>query len=707
MALQNFVSKAFPAISAAWLNLVDLIKVQYDRTAAEIAAGVTPTNTGFAPGNILRYGADPLGIALSTTAIQNASKVAKDVYYPVGTYLVDDMITLTISQQRHHGEGVNSIISVKSTFNLARQGLYFWTPGAYPNGAFKNGPQFENLHITCDQTGVANAGVRANLVQYPAALYMRNAPRVKIVNCLIEQFLIGVDVQGYSAGLVMDVVYLCCYTLGVVIDGSGDTIHMDYLHCIPYDTWTTNQKAIYFDGGKTDIVTGRNDGMDLINCLFLGPGVAINSFSGTGVNYPGTFTGSGWLTGKTGNALIANTGFDTAAQIISGAVGSTITLTNCYFSNGTLGNTTQVVITAGTLLVNGGFTQSTPVPSVPFFTVNNASGQLAQLNLDAGFTFNAPAGTGTLITVTGTTLSLVSITNCNFLITNAANGPLITTTGANVQMVFSGNQFGASTRGGNIALSIDTDNTHIIQGNAFNGWNIACPPGTPIASASQTVANPGVFTTLAQTWSAGQQVYITGTAPGGYALNTIYYVIAGGLTATTAELALTFGGAGIQCTSSAACSLVPINATTFTKAIIGSNSNRGTVNFNNASLQVLNGNAGSGTVAAASTVYLGPGGYANAAVSVNTFQIPKAGNIVGFQVKANSGPGGATTFVYTVFQNGVATAMTGTLTGAPSVLNVNTNFFAVAIGDRIELQLVTLAGAVATNHAFSILYEPA
>lgn len=740
-------------------------------------------------------GADPSGVGDSTSAIQTAVNTGLSVYFPasLGTstkYSVSSAVALSTPQQRLYGEGVNSLIFATSGFNLAQKGVFAWTQGAYPNGALTNGPHFDNLHISCDQSAVATppgaaiasasqtvaspgvfttaaqtwvagqpvyitgtapggfsinvvyyviaAGLtattaqlsstiggtglactsssacnlqpcfaRASLVQYPAALYLRNAPRFKVTNCLIEQFLIGIDAQGYSAGFVLDIVYLCAYTLGVVIDGNGDTIHMDYLHCIPYDTWTTNQKAIYYDGGKTDIVTGRNDGTDMTNCLFLGPCVSINSFTGTGVHYPGTFAGSGWLTGKTGNAQIVNTGFDTAAQIISAGVGSTLTLTNCYFSNGAAGNASQVVITAGTILINGGFTQSTPVPSVPFFTLNNASGQLAQLNLGGGFTFNAPQGTGTLVSMTGSTLSLVSITNCNFLVADAANGPLVTSVGANVRLTFSGNQFSASTRTGNIALSIDTDNTHVVQGNSFNGWNIAVPPGTPIASASQTVANPGVFTTAAQTWSAGQQLYITGTAPGGFALNTIYYVIAGGLTATTAELALTPGGAGIQCTASAACSLVPVNVSTFTQASIGGNTNRGTLNFNNANVQPLTGVNGSSTVAAGATVNLGPGGYQAGAANVNAWQLPKAGYITGFQVKATTGPGIGQTYTYTVLKNGVATTMVGSTTGAQGNTTSVGPPIAVVANDNVELQIVVSGGANAGNHKFSIIYEPA
>ena len=68
------------------------------RTAAEIGAGVTPVNYAYAPGNVLRYGADPTGTNDSTTAIQAAinqlhsastiSNVGAAVYLPAGSYKV-------------------------------------------------------------------------------------------------------------------------------------------------------------------------------------------------------------------------------------------------------------------------------------------------------------------------------------------------------------------------------------------------------------------------------------------------------------------------------------------------------------------------------------------------------------------------------------------------------------------------------------------
>ena len=69
----------------------------YARTAAEIAAAVTPTNYSYPPGYITRYGADPTGVADSTTAIQNAIYVTNAVYIPEGTFKVTSQINVKTS----------------------------------------------------------------------------------------------------------------------------------------------------------------------------------------------------------------------------------------------------------------------------------------------------------------------------------------------------------------------------------------------------------------------------------------------------------------------------------------------------------------------------------------------------------------------------------------------------------------------------------
>lgn len=69
-------------------------------TAAEIAAGVTPTSFQYAvpPSfpvvNVLRYGADPTGVADSRAAFLAALSVA-DAFVPYGTYRIDGRLPLT------------------------------------------------------------------------------------------------------------------------------------------------------------------------------------------------------------------------------------------------------------------------------------------------------------------------------------------------------------------------------------------------------------------------------------------------------------------------------------------------------------------------------------------------------------------------------------------------------------------------------------
>lgn len=68
----------------------------YPRTAAEIAAGVTPVNYAYPPGDIRRYGAIADGVAEDTLAFQNmldaASGSGVTAYVPLGTYLIGQVI---------------------------------------------------------------------------------------------------------------------------------------------------------------------------------------------------------------------------------------------------------------------------------------------------------------------------------------------------------------------------------------------------------------------------------------------------------------------------------------------------------------------------------------------------------------------------------------------------------------------------------------
>lgn len=74
----------------------DLIKVRppNDRTEAEVAASVTPTNYAYPPGDVRRYGADPAGVVDSASAFNQAILANSYIYIPPGTYLIASKITI-------------------------------------------------------------------------------------------------------------------------------------------------------------------------------------------------------------------------------------------------------------------------------------------------------------------------------------------------------------------------------------------------------------------------------------------------------------------------------------------------------------------------------------------------------------------------------------------------------------------------------------
>lgn len=126
----------------------------------------------------------------------------------------------------------------------------------------------------------------------------------------------------------------------------------------------------------------------------------------------------------------------------------------------------------------------------------------------------------------------------------------------------------------------------------------------------------------------------------------------------------------------------------------------------NATAAVALSGGSASTPAAGGTFFLGAAG-SYASVDANPFTAITLGVVTGFRVAVTVAPGAAQTFTYTIMQNGVATSMTGAISGAASFqVIVNSNAFVVAAGDRITMRLVTSAGAALSLHNFAIVLEP-
>lgn len=124
-----------------WQLIISATAAGNQRTAQEIAAGVTPTNFSYATGNVLRYGADPTGVASSNAAFTQAvavcSRTGIAVVVPAGIYnLPTSNAPIVCSYVTFIGTGVqedNGTIGAQgSTLSL--------TGNTTTNSAFQIGP---------------------------------------------------------------------------------------------------------------------------------------------------------------------------------------------------------------------------------------------------------------------------------------------------------------------------------------------------------------------------------------------------------------------------------------------------------------------------------------------------------------------------------------------------------------------------------------
>lgn len=97
------------------LSLDEWGQIGYPRTSLEVAAGITPTNHGYIPGDIRRYGA-AVSPADATAAVRDAAATGHSVFIPAGQYDVNGgQVTLSTAGQTMYGEGATKSILVKST----------------------------------------------------------------------------------------------------------------------------------------------------------------------------------------------------------------------------------------------------------------------------------------------------------------------------------------------------------------------------------------------------------------------------------------------------------------------------------------------------------------------------------------------------------------------------------------------------------------
>lgn len=100
----------------------------YDQTEDEIGAGLTPANTGYPPGHVLRWGTNTVpGTTDMTLAFQRAALTSLEPYAPAGVYLITGSIPLRDNQHwLFDGARITIASSTVQVFTVA-SGIDDWS----------------------------------------------------------------------------------------------------------------------------------------------------------------------------------------------------------------------------------------------------------------------------------------------------------------------------------------------------------------------------------------------------------------------------------------------------------------------------------------------------------------------------------------------------------------------------------------------------
>jgi len=494
-------------------------------TSAETAALVSPVDTTYAPGNILRYGVNSIpGTTDMTTAFQAALNQASQpggaaVYIPTGTFLISAILNIG-ANTRIYGDGSSSVVNFTATVN-----------NDYLSGAFVSNCRVEAIqfNVLTVQAGGGYTGV--------VAFHYGN-----------NNAVVGCEITGATQS-------------GILIDGCSNCyVARNYLHNFTYGTGVNDSSDIHV---MTVNATGLNADNNIIenNQCFGGNNIGISLETSATPNLlmrktviqgnrVGTHTAYGILvyTHQTGDGYVDVLGNyvegitgSSSAQGGSAGAGIYVTGTSAVkVANNTIYNCCS--LTTNATLSPGGIGIAVPTGS-PCIITGNSIYDISQNNPNAGPSFglagiyvsSIPVGStisGNLISQQvpvganvgysaielnpggqGTTVNGNSINVLNTIA--GTRGIFLFANGGNLQnVVLSGNLI-AGCSGKHISLEQNggfVNTVCSIVGNVCSNGGASCTPINITASVSITVAGNScnANTTQALVISGSTSVRVTG-----------------------------------------------------------------------------------------------------------------------------------------------------------------------------------------------------
>lgn len=405
----------------------------WPQTAAEAAAGVTPTNYGYPSGNVLRYGADPTGATNSNLAFAAAGNVAAQqlgaqstasgiVYVPAGLY------NLTTALSYASGtilQGAGCFTSCVSATPGPQGGSIIQFANAITGAALTMGVGGQDLPCQVRDLSVTRVPSGASPPAGTIGIAMNAGSNVVLDNVLSYNHSIGIQFNGAS---------------GI---GGGATL--------------TNVYTGYISDAH--LVNNGWDGISATNCMFGMAGSGNNISSNAYTRMQGGTAGSPGPS----NTFFVNCRFHQSTQTTlylmefspttatPGEQLSGFGFTNCSVAsvtNSLMATAVSWSTLQNTMLIGNSFN----CPSAAVLGLNSATNivnmfwsgnhfNVALVGLNGGGTLNAvnisDNAIGAPLTLTGVLPSYVQMTNNTY-------GGNVSVTGSFTELTLNGNQTGGS-----------------------------------------------------------------------------------------------------------------------------------------------------------------------------------------------------------------------------------------------------------------------
>ena len=332
-------------------------------TPAEAAAGVTPVNFGYAPGNVLRYGGDPTGVASSLIAFTSAYNVAiatlpnhGSIYIPTGKYLIPSPgLNWTTALDLHmSGDGAEQSLLVGD----ATGGYTILTMNA-------GGPGTNGVYLNLSKFGVQNNN--ASIEEHGLAL---------------SDYLYAslTDMKIFASGNALVMKGMANYTV-------------TNLNCLSWENNTAGNAALVLGPDSASVNCGPGH---FIGCQFEGVGAVT---TGGAVSSSGTYstTFSGCAFNANGSALVS---------VVEAASLDDLTFLECYSEScaNTTANTADLFYLGRTLapinitIIGGTFNSGIGGKFCNYGILGNNLGSLTLINTQwnnfvtaaVNFGFSAP-----------------------------------------------------------------------------------------------------------------------------------------------------------------------------------------------------------------------------------------------------------------------------------------------------------------------------